>query len=117
MMTRSAQHTSSPWLRSRAPSARRCPTDRSTAATPTVQQTVLGTFPPELGQWGTQCALIHSGLRYMPLQPTDWLFGIPNDWSLAERMLRIGVRFAMLRAPVVDYYPSRLSSIDLRGAS
>ena len=69
---------------------------------------VLGAFPPALAQWGTQCSLIHAGLRYLPLQPTDWLFGIPNDWSLAERMLRIGVRFAMLEEPVVDYYPSQL---------
>jgi hypothetical protein len=70
--------------------------------------TVLGAFPPGFGQWGTQCSLIHTGLRFLPFQPSDWLFGIPNDWSLAERMLRIGVRFAMLPEPVVDYYPSQL---------
>jgi Glycosyl transferase family 2 len=70
--------------------------------------TVLGAFPPEFGQWGTQCSLIHAGLSFLPLQPSDWLFDIPNDWSLAERMLRIGVRFAMLEQPVVDYYPSLL---------
>jgi Glycosyl transferase family 2 len=69
---------------------------------------VLGSFPPEHGQWGTQCALLHSGLRFMPLEPTDWLFGLPNDASLLERMLRIGVRFAALDEPVVDYYPSKL---------
>ena len=44
----------------------------------------------------------------MPLQPTDWMFGIPNDMSLLERMLRIGVRFSMLEETVVDYYPSQL---------
>ena len=44
----------------------------------------------------------------MPMQPTDWMFGIPNDWSLGERMLRIGVRFAMLEETVVDTYPSEL---------
>jgi glycosyltransferase involved in cell wall biosynthesis len=70
--------------------------------------TVLGVFPPELGHWGTQSSLIHSGLRYMGLQVSDWLFRIPNDWSLADRMLRIGVRFEMLAEPVVDYYPSKL---------
>jgi hypothetical protein len=70
--------------------------------------TLLGTFPPQLGQWGTQCSLFHRSLRYLPLQPTDWLFGVPNDWSLAERMLRIGVRFEMLNDVVVDYYPSAL---------
>jgi hypothetical protein len=40
--------------------------------------------------------------------PSDWLFDVPNDWALANKMLRIGVRFAMLEEPVVDYYPSRL---------
>jgi Glycosyl transferase family 2 len=68
----------------------------------------LGVFPPEHAQWGIQCSLLHAGLRFLPLQPTDWLFGVPNDSSLLERMLRIGVRFAMLDEPVVDYYPSRL---------
>jgi glycosyltransferase involved in cell wall biosynthesis len=70
--------------------------------------TYLGVFPPEHAQWGIQCSLLHGGLRFLPLQPTDWLFRIPNDSSLLERMLRIGVRFAMLEEPVVDYYPSRL---------
>jgi Glycosyl transferase family 2 len=69
---------------------------------------VLGSFPPEHGQWGMQCALLHAGLRFMPLHHSDWLFGIPNDASLLERMLRIGVRFAALDEPVVDYYPSQL---------
>lgn len=69
---------------------------------------LLGTFPPQVAQWGIQGSLLHGGLRYLPLQPTDWLFGVPNDWSLAERMLRIGVRFAMLREVVADYYPGTL---------
>ena len=50
--------------------------------------------------------MIHSGLRYMPLQPTDWLFGIAHDSGLVERMLRIGVRFAMHDEVVWDYYPA-----------
>ena len=68
---------------------------------------VVGAFPPAHGQWGIQCSLLHSGLRYLPLQPSDWLFKVPNDWSWAERMLRIGVRFAMLEEVMVDYYPSQ----------
>jgi hypothetical protein len=66
----------------------------------------LGTFPPRHSQWGMQATLMHAGLRFLPLQPSDWMFGVPNDWSLAERMLRIGVRFAYTEQPVVDYYPS-----------
>jgi Glycosyl transferase family 2 len=69
---------------------------------------LLGTFPPQVAQWGIQGSLVHGGLRYLPLEPTDWLFGVPNDWSLADRMLRIGVRFAMLGEVVVDYYPGTL---------
>lgn len=68
----------------------------------------LGAFPPALGTWGLQSSLLHGGLRFMSMQPSDWLFDIPNDWSLAERMLRIGVRFSMLDERVVDYYPSAL---------
>jgi glycosyltransferase involved in cell wall biosynthesis len=68
----------------------------------------LGVFPPGFGQWGMQGSLLHGCLRFMPLQPTDWMFGIPNDWSLAERMMRIGVRFSMLDEIVADYYPSAM---------
>lgn len=68
----------------------------------------LGVFPPVHGQWGTQASLLHAGLRFLPLQPSDWVFGVPNDSSLLERMLRIGVRFSLLEQPVVDYYPSQL---------
>jgi hypothetical protein len=70
----------------------------------------VGVFPPVRGQWGMQAALFHGALRYLRLQPSDWVFGVPNDAALLERMLRIGVRFAYLDEPVVDYYPSRLWS-------
>jgi hypothetical protein len=69
---------------------------------------LLGVFPPRLAQWGTQAALLHAGLPSLWEDPSDWLFGVPNDWSMADKMLRIGVRFAMLEEPLVDYYPSRL---------
>jgi cellulose synthase/poly-beta-1,6-N-acetylglucosamine synthase-like glycosyltransferase len=69
---------------------------------------LLGVFPPRFAQWGTQAALLHAGLPYLWEDPSDWMFGMPNDWSMADKMLRIGVRFAMLEEPIVDYYPSRL---------
>ncbi|MGH9206981.1 MAG: glycosyltransferase family 2 protein [Acidimicrobiales bacterium] len=75
--------------------------------TPDSDDTNEGKFPPEMGHWGIQTALLHGGLRFLTLEPSDWVFGVPNDWSLGERMLRIGVRFAMIDEPVVDYYPSR----------
>lgn len=68
--------------------------------------TVLGAFPPAHGQWGIQCSILHAGLGFLPLHPSDWRFGVPNDWSFAERLLRIGARFAQVERPVVDYYPS-----------
>ena len=70
----------------------------------------LGVFPPTHGQWGMQASLLHAGLRFLPLQPSDWVFGVPNDSSLLERMLRIGVRFSMVEETVADYYPSQLWS-------
>jgi hypothetical protein len=70
--------------------------------------TRLGVFPPRFAQWGMQGSLIHAGLRFLPLLPSDWVFEIPNDMSLMERMLRIGVRFSMMEHTTVDYYPSTL---------
>jgi glycosyltransferase involved in cell wall biosynthesis len=75
---------------------------------PDSEGSVLGTFPPTFGQWGLQGSLLHGGLRFLQLEPSDWVFGVPSDWSLAERMLRIGVRFAMIEELVADYYPSTL---------
>jgi hypothetical protein len=59
-------------------------------------------------QWGWQATLLHSGLRFLRLHPADWVFGVVNDMSLLDRMLRIGVRFAMVDEVLVDYYPSEL---------
>jgi hypothetical protein len=70
--------------------------------------TRLGTFPPRFAQWGMQASLFHAGLRFLPLLPSDWVFEITNDTSLMERMLRIGVRFAMVEETVASYYPSTL---------
>ena len=70
----------------------------------------LGVFPPKHSNWGIQASLFHGGLRFLPMQLNDWVFGVPNDTSLLERMLRIGVRFSMLEETVVDYFPSQLWS-------
>jgi glycosyltransferase involved in cell wall biosynthesis len=70
----------------------------------------VATSPPKLGNWIMQASLIHSSLTFLTMQPSDWLFGVPNDASLLERMLRIGVRFSLLDESVVDYYSSHLWS-------
>jgi hypothetical protein len=67
----------------------------------------LGTFPPEIGQFGWQSAIFHAGLRLFEMELADALFFSPADWSLCRRMLRAGVRFGMLDEVVTDHYESR----------
>lgn len=66
----------------------------------------VGVFPPEYGQFGVQVLLYHARLRFFEMELADELFSLPGDWSLAERMLRCGVRFGMADDIVTDYYPS-----------
>lgn len=68
----------------------------------------VGGFPPRLGQFNIQSAIYHAGLApIFELELADEVFRIPYDWSLCRRMMRAGVRVAMLDEEVVDYYPSR----------
>jgi hypothetical protein len=67
----------------------------------------LGTYPPEIGQFGWQSAIFHAGLRIFEMELADALFFSPADWSLCRRMLRAGVRFGMLNETVTDHYESR----------
>jgi hypothetical protein len=66
----------------------------------------IGVFPPAYTHFGVQVLLYHAGLRFFEMELADELFGLPGDWSLAERMLRCGVRFGMVDDVVTDYYPS-----------
>jgi hypothetical protein len=70
----------------------------------------LGKFPPELGHWGLQSALYHSGLRFIEPELTDAIYQEPNDWSICRRMVRCGVRTGMIEEIVVDKYETRRSS-------
>ncbi|HUC00679.1 MAG TPA: glycosyltransferase family A protein [Solirubrobacterales bacterium] len=70
----------------------------------------VGKFPPELGEWGLQSALYHSGLRFIEPELTDSIFNEPNDWSMCRRMLRCGVRTGMIDEIVVDKIETRRSS-------
>jgi hypothetical protein len=69
----------------------------------------LGTYPPEIGQFGWQSAIFHAGLRFFEMELADALFFSPADWSLCRRMLRAGVRFGMLDGVVTDHYESRFA--------
>jgi glycosyltransferase involved in cell wall biosynthesis len=66
----------------------------------------MATYPPELGRFATQGALVHSGLRFFDRTPAAAIFDVPNDWFRIEAMLRAGVRFGMHDEVVVDYHPS-----------
>lgn len=70
----------------------------------------LGSFPPKKGDFVTQAALYHSGLRFFQMSLADPLFAEPNDWSLCRRMIEAGVRFGMIDAFVCDKNESRYTS-------
>jgi glycosyltransferase involved in cell wall biosynthesis len=70
----------------------------------------IGGFPPALGQFGWQGAIVHSGLRFFAREHIAADLGLPGDWFRAERMLRAGVRFGRLERATCDYYPSKLWS-------
>ncbi|HKO38249.1 MAG TPA: glycosyltransferase [Solirubrobacterales bacterium] len=71
---------------------------------------VLGEFPPRIGQWGTQAALYHSGLRFFEPELADAIYEEPSDWSKCRRMIRAGVRFGMIDEVVVDKHETRRRS-------
>jgi hypothetical protein len=70
----------------------------------------LGSFPPKKGEFVTQAALYHSGLRFFQMSLADPLFQEPNDWSLCRRMMDAGVRFGMVDAIVCDKHESRYAN-------
>lgn len=72
-------------------------------------QSVTGIgFPPQPGHFSWAGALMHSGLRFFERELFAASLEIPGDMYLLERMLRAGVRFALLDDIVLDYFPSRL---------
>ena len=71
---------------------------------------LIGSFPPVLGQFGWQGAIVHAGLRFFAREHIAADLGLPGDWFRAERMLRAGVRFGRLEQATCDYYPSKLWS-------
>lgn len=68
----------------------------------------LGVFPPTWHQFGWQMAIQHRALRMYEYQLSCHLFGEPADWNRVRRMMRTGVRFAMVDEVVGDYWPHRL---------
>jgi hypothetical protein len=68
----------------------------------------LGRFPPTWHHFGWQMAIQHGALRMYEYQLSNHLFGEPADWNRVRRMMRTGVRFAMVDDVVGDYWPHRL---------
>jgi hypothetical protein len=68
----------------------------------------LGGFPPALGSFGWQGALVHAGLRGFAREHVAGDLGLPGDWFRMQRMLRAGVRIGHLPEVTCDYYPSTL---------
>jgi hypothetical protein len=69
-------------------------------------------FPPTFGSFGWQGALVHRGLRFFERELSAVSIPLPGDLYMLERMLRVGVRFAMLERIVWDYYPSSINSAE-----
>ena len=65
-------------------------------------------FPPQWGQFAWPAALVHSGLRFFERELVATHLDLPGDMYMLTRMLRVGVRFAMLDEVVLDYFPSTL---------
>jgi hypothetical protein len=74
------------------------------------QITTALAFPPQPGLFGWQGALLHGGLRFFERELIAAHLGLAGDIYLLDRMLRVGVRFAMLDRVVWDYSPSGLST-------
>lgn len=71
-------------------------------------KTRLGGFPPALGRFGWQGAIVHSGLRFFAREHIASDLGLPGDWFRMERMLRAGVRIGHLPRVTCEYFPSKL---------
>jgi glycosyltransferase involved in cell wall biosynthesis len=72
-----------------------------------VRKFQVGEFPPALGEFSWAAGMYHAGLRFFERELVAAEFDVPGDWWLAERMLRVGVRFAMAPEVLSEVYPSR----------
>lgn len=73
-------------------------------------ETYFGGWPPELGNFGFQTAIYHTGLASLLYDVNSYLAGEPADWNLARRMLEAGVCFEFVERIVGTYFVSRRES-------
>jgi glycosyltransferase involved in cell wall biosynthesis len=64
-------------------------------------------FPPQWGSFGFSGAIVHSSLRVFERELVAADLDVPGDMYMLRRMVRAGVRFALLDAVVFDYFPAR----------
>ncbi|HEV2813686.1 MAG TPA: glycosyltransferase, partial [Solirubrobacteraceae bacterium] len=75
--------------------------------------TTVGKFPPELGEFAMQASLYHAGLApIFECELSDGLWGAASDWAWCRRVLRAGVRAAMLDEEVAHYHTARFFELD-----
>jgi hypothetical protein len=65
-------------------------------------------FPPDHDCFAWPAALVHGGLRFFERELIASDLELPGDAYMLVRMLRAGVRFAMLDEILLDYFPSSL---------
>ena len=74
---------------------------------PTGDDVVQSAFPPRLGAFNFQAALVHGAPRFFEFSTTSWVSRVPSDWNLCRRMLECGVRVGHIDGVVVRWYSSR----------
>jgi hypothetical protein len=67
---------------------------------------IIGSNPPELGQFNFAGALYLRSLRFFEWDPRAWVLGEPADWQVCRRMLEAGVRIGFVDAVVTNLYPA-----------
>jgi len=75
---------------------------------PPLDDAVLAAYPPQLGLFNFQVAIVLSALSFFEFNLQSWTLDEPGDWNLCRRMLEAGVRIGYVDRVVARYYPSRL---------
>lgn len=70
----------------------------------TGEESAFGMWPPQLGDFAFQSAIVHADLRGFRADVNAYKLGEPGDWNLARRMIEAGVRFAFLPDIVGTYH-------------
>jgi glycosyltransferase involved in cell wall biosynthesis len=81
-----------------------------------LEDVVLARYPPELGFFNFQVAIVLSALSFFEFSLKAWTLDEPGDWNLCRRMLEAGVRVGYVDRVVARYYPSRLFDTEKGGS-